>query len=124
LHIGEYGVLDISRSNENLIYVFLFWELRGLSPNFHIHVYVNDSYIPRIGPRAKFGTCTVESVNGTVVAAKMCTFTLESTHFIFNKCLLYTHDSASAKISINSHETVYSAHTFLQQNSQTDHGSV
>ncbi len=22
--------------NENSIYVFLFWELRGLSPNFHI----------------------------------------------------------------------------------------
>jgi hypothetical protein len=35
---------------ENPIYVFLFWELRGLSPNFHIHVSVNDLYIPRIGP--------------------------------------------------------------------------
>jgi hypothetical protein len=30
--------------NENPIYVFLFWELRGLSPNFHIHVSVNDLY--------------------------------------------------------------------------------
>jgi hypothetical protein len=36
--------------NENFIYVFLFWELRGLSPNFHIHVSVSDLYIPRIGP--------------------------------------------------------------------------
>ena len=36
--------------NENPIYVFLFWELRGLSPNFHIHVYVSDLYITRIGP--------------------------------------------------------------------------
>jgi hypothetical protein len=36
--------------NGNSIYVFLFWELRGLSPNFHIHVSVNDLYIPRIGP--------------------------------------------------------------------------
>jgi hypothetical protein len=36
--------------NENHIYVFLFWELRGLSPNFHIHVSVSDLYIPRIGP--------------------------------------------------------------------------
>ncbi len=36
--------------NENAIYVFLFWELRGLSPNFHIHVSVSDLYIPRIGP--------------------------------------------------------------------------
>ncbi len=31
------------------IYVFLFWELRGLSPDFHIHVPVSDLYIPRIG---------------------------------------------------------------------------
>jgi hypothetical protein len=36
--------------NANPIYVFLFWELRGLSPNFHIHVSVSDFYIPRIGP--------------------------------------------------------------------------
>ncbi len=35
---------------ENPIYVFLFWNLRGLSPNFHIHVFVSDLYIPRIGP--------------------------------------------------------------------------
>ncbi len=36
---------------ENPIYVFLFWELRGLSPIFHIHVSVSDLYscIPRIG---------------------------------------------------------------------------
>ena len=32
------------------IYVSLFWELRGLSPNFYIHVSVSDLYIPRIGP--------------------------------------------------------------------------
>ncbi len=25
-------------------------ELRGLSPSFHIHVFVNDLYVPRIGP--------------------------------------------------------------------------
>jgi hypothetical protein len=31
------------------IYSFL-WELRSLSPNFHIHVTVSDLYIPRIGP--------------------------------------------------------------------------
>ncbi len=35
---------------ENPIYVFLFQELLGLSPNFHIHVSVSDLYIPRIGP--------------------------------------------------------------------------
>ncbi len=35
---------------ENPIYVFLFWELPGLSPNVHIHVSVSDLYIPRIEP--------------------------------------------------------------------------
>jgi hypothetical protein len=28
----------LSHCNENPIYVFLFWDFRGLSPNFHIHV--------------------------------------------------------------------------------------
>ncbi len=36
--------------NENPIYVFLFWELRDRSPNFHIHVSVSDLYTPRICP--------------------------------------------------------------------------
>ncbi len=36
--------------NENPIYVFLFWELRGFSPNFLIHTAVSDLYMPRIGP--------------------------------------------------------------------------
>jgi hypothetical protein len=35
---------------ENLIYVFLFWELRGLSPNSHTHVSVSNLYTPKIGP--------------------------------------------------------------------------
>ena len=57
---------------------------------------------------AKFDTCTVVSVNGTLVEAKMCTFTLESTHFIFNKRHIYTHAGASAKFSTNSKEADYS----------------
>ncbi len=40
----------LAHCNENPTYVFLFWELRGLSPNFHIYVSVSDLYIPRIGP--------------------------------------------------------------------------
>jgi hypothetical protein len=36
--------------NGNSVYIFLFWEYRGLSPDFHIHVSVSDLYIPRIGP--------------------------------------------------------------------------
>jgi hypothetical protein len=31
-------------------YVFPEKKLRGLSPNFHIHVSVSDLYIPTIGP--------------------------------------------------------------------------
>ncbi len=36
--------------NENRIYVFLFWKLPGLSPNFHICLSVSDLYTPRISP--------------------------------------------------------------------------
>ncbi len=46
---------------------------------------------------AKFGACTVVSLNRTLLEAKICIFTLESTHFIVNKCSIYTHDGASAK---------------------------
>ncbi len=34
----------------NSVYIFLFWELRGLSPNFYIHVSVSDLNIRMIGP--------------------------------------------------------------------------
>ncbi len=37
--------------NEDVIYIFLFWEQRGLSPNFHIQVSLSDLYIPKIGLR-------------------------------------------------------------------------
>jgi hypothetical protein len=46
----HYLTMEQLHWNENPIYVFLFVELRGLSPNFHIHVSVSDLYIPRIGP--------------------------------------------------------------------------
>ena len=36
--------------NGNSVYIFLFWELRGLRPNCHIHVSVSDLYIPTTGP--------------------------------------------------------------------------
>ncbi len=41
------------------------------------------------------------SVNGTLVEAKMCTWTLKSTHFTFNKCPIYTTEGPSAKFSTN-----------------------
>ncbi len=46
--------LCIMQCKENPICVFLFWELRSLSPNFHIHVsglvHIFPCWIPRIGP--------------------------------------------------------------------------
>ncbi len=54
---------------------------------------------------AKFGTCTVVSVNGRFNEDKMRRFKGECAHFIFNKCPIYTHDVASTKFRTNSHET-------------------
>ncbi len=54
---------------------------------------------------ANFGTCTVVSVNGTLVEDKMCRFKGKCAHFSFNKCLIYIHDGASSEFSTNSHET-------------------
>ncbi len=54
---------------------------------------------------AKFGTCTVVSVNGTQVEDKMRRFKGECAQFSFNRCSVYTHDGASAKSSTNSQET-------------------
>ncbi len=49
---GERGWcrLESTHCNGNSVYIFLFWEQRGLSPNFHIHVSVSELYIPRISP--------------------------------------------------------------------------
>ncbi len=41
---------DVQHRIENPINVFLFYELRCLSPNFHVHVSVSDLYIPRLRP--------------------------------------------------------------------------
>jgi hypothetical protein len=58
---------------------------------------------------AKFGTCTVVSVNVTLVEDKMHRFQSEYAHFRFNKCPIYTHDGASAKFNTISQETDNSA---------------
>jgi hypothetical protein len=58
---------------------------------------------------AKFGICTVVSINGTFVEDEMRRFEGEYALFIFNKCPIYIHDGASAKFSTNSHEIDNSA---------------
>jgi hypothetical protein len=48
---------------ENLIYVFLFWELRGLSPNFHIYVSGSNYIFPgsvHIFPCSRIGRPILE----------------------------------------------------------------
>ncbi len=55
------------------------------------------------------GTCTVVSVNGTLVEDKKRRFKSECAHFSFNKCLIYTHDGANAKFCTNSNEKDNSA---------------
>jgi hypothetical protein len=54
---------------------------------------------------AKFGTCTVVNVNGSLVEDKMRRFKWKCAHFSFNKCPIYAHDGESAKFSTNSYET-------------------
>jgi hypothetical protein len=45
------------------------------------------------------------SENGTLVEDKMRRFKGECAHFSFNKCSIYAHDGASAKLSTYSHES-------------------
>jgi hypothetical protein len=44
---------------------------------------------------AKFDTCTVVGLNGTLVELKKFKFILEYLHFIFIKCPILTHDAAN-----------------------------
>ncbi len=62
----------------------------------------NSTVIRFVRVSAKFGTCTVVSVNGTHVEDKMRIFKGECEHFSFIECPNYTHDGASAKFSTNS----------------------
>ncbi len=47
--------------------------------------YNKGTVIRFVSTSAKVSICTVVGLNATLVEVKMCTFTLESTHFIFNK---------------------------------------
>ncbi len=49
--------------NKNPIYLFPEEELRGLSPNFHIHVSVIDLYIARIDPHIFLQQKRLEYIN-------------------------------------------------------------
>ncbi len=58
---------------------------------------------PFLSTSAKFGTCTVMNVNGTLAEDKMRRFKGVCAHFSLNKCSIYTHDGANAKVSTNAH---------------------
>jgi hypothetical protein len=53
----------LEHCNENPIYVYLFWILRGLSPDFHIHVSVSYLYIPSIGQHTVFPAAKYRQIN-------------------------------------------------------------
>ncbi len=102
------------RALEKSLHMYVFWKPIVWKPRGQFNVamfcfFVLYAYtvIHFVWGSAKYGIWTIVSVTGTLVEAKMCTFTLESTHFIFNKCPS-THDGASAKFSTKSHETDYS----------------
>jgi hypothetical protein len=73
-----------------------------LQLEYHTRIYAQTVIVSR-------GTCTVVSVNKSLVEDRMCRFKNKFVHFIFKKCPIYTHDGASAKFCTNSHETDNSA---------------
>jgi hypothetical protein len=44
-------IYSLKHTAKKITFMYSFWELRGLSPNFHIHVTVSGLYIPRISPQ-------------------------------------------------------------------------
>jgi hypothetical protein len=50
IEISSAAHVSVTHCKENWIYVFPEKELRGLIPNFHIHVSVSDLYFPAVGP--------------------------------------------------------------------------
>ncbi len=85
------------------------WRLRALSENWQGSQAAAHTVIRFLWVSAKFSTCTVVRVNGTLVEDKMRRFKGECEHFRFYKCPIYTHDGASAKFSTNSQEMDNSA---------------
>ncbi len=79
-----------------------------------MHFIKNYTVIRFVSTSAKFGTCTVVRVNGTLVEDKIRTFKGECAHLGFNKCPIYTRDGESAKFSTNSHVTDNSVQYMLQ----------
>jgi hypothetical protein len=92
--------------------------IHGIQPEVKISYQTPFNYtvIRFVWVRAKFGTCTVVSVNGTLVEDKMRGFKSEWAYFSFNKRPIYTHDGASAKFSTNSQETDNSVATTQKLN--------
>ncbi len=87
--------------------------LRQIRPFLHPLQFSEGPYVHTVirflWVSAKFSTCTVVRVNGTLVEDKMRRFKGECEHFRFNKCPIYTHDGAGAKLSTNSQEMDNSA---------------
>jgi hypothetical protein len=85
-----------------------------LHPVFHT---TSHTVIRFVLVSAKCGTCTVVSVNGTLIEDKMRRFKGECAHFSFSKCPIYTDDGASAKLALTQTKriTVQSLPVVIQQ---------
>jgi hypothetical protein len=74
-------------------------------PHFHESIFsirakLTYTVIRFFSASAKFGTCTVENINGTLVEDKMRAFKGKCAHFSLNKGPFYTDESASAKFTV------------------------
>ncbi len=80
--------------NENPIYGIPKRDLRGLSPNFHIHVSVSKLYIPRIGPHI-FLQQNRQTDRGSIeIAHRIMTVEISFLGICFNfqYCVFAVHD--------------------------------
>jgi hypothetical protein len=60
----------------------------------------NNDVIYKLFPPRESLVSDIPAGDGNIGNLFYFAFTLESTHFIFNKCPIYAHDGASAKCSI------------------------
>jgi hypothetical protein len=79
---------------ENHIFLFLFWELRGLSPNFHIHVSVSCEQLIHIFPWSVYIFPCSRIVRPIMEIYKSLTVSFSDDEFVIGPCRsTATHDN-------------------------------
>ena len=92
---------------ENPIYVFLFWKLCGLRPNFRIHVSVNDLYIPKASSGSLTGYTSTLTAS-TALLWPLQTLSCEILPTFLQK--IYFYCSYSSKTFLEGHERAFRGH--------------